>query len=424
MEPYQVKQFIPENKTYIAEVPASKSILNRALILAALSRGTVSLRCGSYAEDTQALLECLSALGIDWGQEDDEITVCGCGGDIPNKNARLNVMSAGTAARFLTAALSFCGGEYTLDASEQMKKRPMEILSTLSGAGVQIEYLENYGTFPFRMRSQSFTADSLAVDTDQSTQYASGILMAATAGTRPFTLTLSGSRTEGSYIAITLKMLSDFGAKYTRKENEITVYPAENPPEVYDVEPDLSGACYFYALTLLYPVRVLVRRVKADSIQGDIKFLNLLQDRGVAFAQTEEGLLADGSYAYFRGFDDDFNDFSDQTLTAAAIAPFATTPSILKNITHIRTQESDRVAAIVQNLNALGVNAYADQDNIYIFPSVVRGGYINTYHDHRVAMSFALTGLKTGNITIDNPDCCKKTFANYFEIISSLTDRT
>ena len=422
-EYYSVRKFHPKD-TVTVSVPASKSITNRALLLAALSRGTVALTGGALSEDTRAFLNCLVALGIRVERRENTLLVFGCGGNIPEKRASINVESAGTAARFLTVALAFCGGDYMLDASEQMKRRPMkEILDLLREAGVQIECLEEADRFPFRLRSGGITASSITADTEKSSQYASALLMAAGALDHPFTLRLTGPRTHGSYIGITLRLLTAFNVPFERKGDEIVVSPSDNPPAHYEIEPDVSGACYFYALSLLFRTRVLVRGVQQDSMQGDMKFLDLLKDKGVRFTQTDEGLLADGrSVASFGGFDADMKDFSDQALTVAALAPFATSETHIRNVGHIRLQECDRMQAITVNLNALGVPAEISGDDIVIRPAPVRGGTVQTFGDHRVAMAFALIGLKTGNVTIENPACCKKTFENYFELLDELTE--
>ncbi len=422
MDSVLLPPFRPTDEILKVRVPASKSILNRALILAALSNGTVKLHCGPLAEDTRAMLGCLDALGIRTEPENDDIKVYGCGGDIPVKTAVLDVKSAGTAARFLTVALAFCGGNYTFTSSKQMQKRPMEVLSVLENCGIELTFDRGKYRFPFRMKSNGISVDSLTVNTDISTQYASGILLAASVKKSPFTLRLTGGRTAGSYINVTLNMLESFNIPYSRKGSEITVFPQTAPPREYTIEPDVSGACYFYALALLCSARILVRDVHINSTQGDMKFLRLLEEKGVKFTDSAEGLLADGrAIKQFNGFDADMRDFSDQTLTAAALAPFASSPSVLRNVKHIRLQECDRIKAICENLNALGVAAHSDGDDIYITPATIRTGTVNSYGDHRVAMAFALVTLKTGKVTIKNPLCCKKTFENYFDILNTLT---
>lgn len=420
MKEYVVKKFSANDHTLIFEVPSSKSIINRALILAATANGDVLLRCGAYGEDTRALLQCLNSLGICFEKQADGILVHGCGGNIPKRNTTLDVMSAGTAARFLTILLAVCGGTYRFRSSPQMQRRPMNHLKLLEQHGVQIKYENEPYHFPFTMQSNGILDDDFTIDTDESTQYASGMLLAASV--RPSTIRLTGGRTNGSYIHITLSVMQDFGIPFARSGANITVSRPDKTPKEFVAEPDLSAACYFYALSLLFGCKVVVRGVEEKSVQGDFAFLHLLRKRGVRLQETPEGLLADGSQVKdFAGFDEDVQDFSDQTLTLAALAPFATSSTVLRNVSHIRAQECDRISAICENLTTLGVPANTDGKNIYIAPAPITGGTVRAFGDHRVAMSFALIGLKTGNVTIDDPDCCKKTFENYFEILTRLT---
>ncbi len=417
MEPYVTKQFFPE-KTYSVSVPASKSALSRALLLSAVSPAPVRLFAGALCEDTRTLVSCLKALGVTVKEEEDGLTVMGTG-QFPNRRCTLDVGSAGTAARFLPAVLAFRGGDYTFVCSPQMNRRPMEILPLLQEAGADVEYLGEEGKFPFRLRSDGIGREELSVNTDKSTQFASAILLA---GRPPLKVTLTGSRRNGSYIRLTLGMMEEFGLPAVREGDAVTLLPRKAPPEVYAVEPDLSGACYFFALALLCRARILVRGVRRKTSQGDAAFLDLLEARGLTLTETEEGLLADGSrIAAFDGFDADFQNFSDQALTAAALAPFAATPTHLRGLAHTRLQECDRMQAIVTNLRALGVPCRMGEGDIFIEPAPVRPAVIETFGDHRVAMAFALTGLKAGGVTIDRPGCCRKTFENYFDLLTALT---
>lgn len=421
MKSIRLKQFHCSGERITVSVPASKSLINRALVLAAFGNGAVTLECGAFAEDTRALLGCLQALGIGVEQNGDCLTVYGCNGNIPNRNARVDAMSAGTVARFLTVALAFCGGEFTVTASVQMQRRPMEILSLLENIGVNVDYLRENGYLPVRLRSSGVTVNELTVNTDTSTQYASAVLLAAPLLKRPFTLKMTGTRTHGSYIGLTLQSLDFFNIPWIRKEDEIVVSPAKRAPEHLQIEPDVSGACYFYALSLLCSAKVLVRRVREGSAQGDMKFLRLLESRGVKLSQLDEGLLADGSSVkQFAGFCENVQDYSDQALTICALAPFASSPTRLTGVAHIRKQECDRVFAIEENLKRLGVKTESSEDSITVYPAPIQPGSVNSFGDHRVAMSFALPALKTGLVTIENPDCCKKTFDDFFEILKKL----
>lgn len=399
-------------------VPASKSILNRALLLAAFTEGETRLSgCENFGRDTRDLLACLHALGI--GTEEGLLVR---GRRDFSRRAKLNVGSAGTAARFLPAILARLGGDYEFDASEQMRSRPMELLGVLERAGVRIEYLGEVGRFPFRMHSEGLT-DLLTVPTDGSTQYASGLLLAAALGDRPSRLRLTGSRTHGSYIQTTLSVMRAFGAEAVRTGDEIAVSPSRGGIPLYEVPPDVSAACYFYALSLLCGAKVLVRGVHPDCGQGDLRFLSLLRERGVVLKDTPKGILsmpAEGSDGKFEGFDLSVKDFSDQALTLAALAPFASSPSRLSGLSHIRGQECDRVEAIRFDLNALGVPCRAERDCVLIEPREPHGGDIETFRDHRVAMAFTLIGLRRGGVRILGADCCQKTFGNYFDLIADI----
>lgn len=420
MKSVTIPRFQPDfGKIYEFEVPASKSILNRALLLAAFCEGDTLIACGPFAEDTRAVLGALASLGIAYEVNESGILVHGCGKNIPNRKAEIGVGSAGTCARFLPAMLAAIGGDYRFHASEQMTKRPMEFLRELEKAGVKIEYSQHKNGFPFRMQSNGFTCKEFTVNTDSSTQYASALLLAG--AICPLSVRLTGGRTQGSYIGITLSLLSAFGAKWKRENDTVSILSPAHAPHTYEAEADISAACYFYALALLFGIKVLVHRVKKNALQGDIRFFDLLEARGVKFTETEKGLLADGSgVTSFAGFEENLCDYSDQTLTVAALAPFAASPSRLTGIGHIRLQECDRVEAIRKNLASLEVPCTAGNDFIEIQPALPKGGVIETFHDHRVAMAFALTALKTGNITIDDGECCKKTFDGFFEELKKL----
>lgn len=420
MDAYTVKPIARGGATITVSVPSSKSILNRAIVLAAFTDGDCLLRASDFGTDTEDLLGCLTALGIGWERTPEGLLIHGSAH--PRPQAVLHVGSAGTAARFLPAVLAARGGDYTFFASEQMQRRPMELASLLATQGAEIEFLGEKGHFPFRLRSNGIDLSRVRVDTAVSTQYASGLLLAAAAAGRPISLDLAGPRTSSGYIRMTRSAAEAFGCA-TRGETCITLTPQASPkPREYCIEPDLSGACYFYALSLLLSRRVVVRGVHLPTLQGDAAFFDLLASRGVLMEDTTDGLAADGTAVdAFDGFETDMRDFSDQTLTVAALAPFAKTPTRLWGIAHIRRQECDRIAAISENLTALGVPCRASEDKVRIDPAPVRGGLVRTFSDHRVAMAFSLIGLRAGGITIDDPSCTRKTFGTFFRILESLS---
>lgn len=419
MQPYLVRK-LQSRKNIVAGVPASKSILNRALLLASLAGKPVKLLCGELCDDTHAMLDCLRGLGVEIEEEQDGLTVCGTGFSF---GGTVDVKSAGTVARFLPALAAFCGAKCSFVASEQMSRRPMSILRVLEEHGVRFQFLGEPYAFPFEMDASGLTGGDFAVDTAESTQYASALMLAACAKQVPTRIALRGPRTQGSYLKITKTMLEDFGATVTStKDDLVTVLPPKEFPDVYTVEPDLSSACYLYALSLLCNAKVTVRGVKINTVQGDFRLLTLLREKGVRLYETEEGLCADGTLVpIYNGIDVDMRDFSDQAFTVAALALFASSPSILRGLGHTRGQESDRIQSIVKNVNALGSHCFSIGEDIFLEPAPVTGGTIETFGDHRAAMGFALVGLKTGKVVIDDPACSEKTFPNFFRLLDDIT---
>ncbi len=230
-----------------------------------------------------------------------------------------------------------------------------------------------------------------------------------------------------SYIGITTRMMEEFGVRALRKENngKISYFIPGNQGyqgRDYAVEPDLSAACYFYAIAMLLGIRICVEGVRMDTLQGDIKFLKLLERMGGKIENTEKGVALRGAESgTFHGVEVDMHTFSDQALTLAALAPFADTPTTITGIRHLRGQECDRIAAIYTELTKLGVCCEEFSDGVRIYPAEnIYGGRICTYNDHRVAMSFALIGLRIPGIVIENPSCCRKTFENYFQVFEDL----
>lgn len=448
---YLVKK-IDRPVDWVVEVPGSKSMTNRALLMAALSDGRVDLDGVLFSEDSRHFLAALRALGFAVAIEEEKrhVTVLGRGGIIPNREAEINVGSAGTAARFLTAMLGFSDGFYTIQASEQMKKRPMkELFQLLSDAGAQITYLEKEGFLPVRVCGRNcgtkaeLASDSgersapgaayspksgqaplaIALDISKSTQFLSALLLISPMIGEGLHIRITSSKTDGSYIRITRGMLAEAGVEVDFDGKSYGIAPgASYRKKHYQIEPDVSAACYFYAAAALTGGRTLVRRVHRDNSQGDMKFLAVLEKMGCTVTERSEGIEVEGpAGGRLRGLTVDMNDFSDQALTLAALAPFADSAVRIANIGHIRGQECDRLHAIAAELGKRGIRCQEEADAVTIYPGTVKPGVVETYEDHRVAMAFSLLGLRADGIVIDNPGCCKKTFEQYFELLESLT---
>ncbi len=425
MDTYEVKA-LKGTEPLTVEVPGSKSMTNRALLLAALGNCRCLLTGVLFSDDSRAFLSCLTELGFDVEIEEEkaQVQIQGLGGDIPNRNASINVRSAGTAARFLTVMLAFAGGSYTLDSSAQMKKRPMEpLLSQLRRAGVTIRCLGEEGHFPFVIESEKPAVREIAIDTTVSSQFASALLMSASLLPEGLTVHMEGERSAGAYIMLTLAMMEQFGLKVQKNGTDCMIKGGQAYGIAqYDVEPDMSAACYFFALAAILNRQVTVKGTREKtSLQGDKKFLGVLRGLGCTVGEHPEGICVRGVKSY-PGVTVNMKDFSDQALTLAAVAVFADSPTRIEDVGHIRMQESDRIHAIVTELNRLGVGCrlLPECDGIEIVPAPVRAAEVETYEDHRVAMAFTLIGLRSGGVVIKNPHCCAKTFEQYFDVIDGL----
>ncbi len=408
------------------DVPGSKSITNRALLLATLADGISTLRGVLFSDDSRHFLKCIQDLGFETTVNEKEkvITVHGHGGEVPKPEASQYVGSAGTAARFLTAFLGLAHGTYHMDASEQMRKRPMApLLHSLKELGCEIRYPENReGFFPFTLCSNGFGKNEISVNIEHSSQFLSALLIASCLADDDFTIKIEG--THGmAYIKMTCQMMKQFGviAEQTAADTFVIRKGQSYHAQDYQIEPDVSAACYFYAMAPLLHIPVLVRHVHFDSLQGDVAFLHILEQMGCTATDMEDGiLLTPPTSDTFSGVKVDMSSCSDQAITLAAIAAFADSPTTITGIGHIRFQESNRIQAIVTELGKMGIRCEETESSITIYPAPPKPSVVETYDDHRMAMGFALIGLRSEGIVIKDPDCCRKTFENYFEILNEV----
>lgn len=411
-------------------VPGSKSITNRALLLATLAEGTSTLRGVLFSDDSRHFLKCVQDLGFETSvnEEDCIVTVTGLGGPVPKKEASLYVGSAGTAARFLTAYLGLAKeGLYKMDASEQMRRRPMApLLNGLTALGCEIACPEKDGFFPFSVTPHGFGSASACVNIDNSSQFLSALLISSCLSPADFTIRVEGSHGM-SYIDMTCRMMEQFGvhSRHITDSSETgishsfaTAAGQKYRALDYQIEPDVSAACYFYAMCPLLNIPVQVKHVHFDSLQGDVEFIRILEQLGCTASDLPEGiLLLPPAAGHFPGVTVNMGACSDQAITMAAIAPFADTPTTITGIGHIRLQESDRLMAIVTELEKTGIQCEYTDTSVTIFPGQPKAARIDTYEDHRMAMGFSLLGLRSEGIIINDPSCCRKTFENYFEVL-------
>ena len=422
----------PKNhkKEYSVEVPGSKSITNRALLLAALAKGKSTLSGVLFSDDSRHFLQSLVSLGfqVEIDEAAKQVTVYGEGGNIPNKEAAINVGSAGTAARFLTAFLGISVCNCRINASEQMKKRPMkELFSALTTLGSSFSFPEKEDFLPVEFHNSApLSATEVTVDIDKSSQFLSALLISACLFLGDFTVHVTG--THGmAYIDMTVAMMQQFGVRVEKPDASTFFIPGGQSYSARDyfIEPDMSAACYFYAMAPLLGVSVTVPHIPEQSLQGDVKFLDVLKQMGcTVFYDASKGSFTaigreDGP---FSGVSVNLGAFSDQTMTLAAIAPFATGKTTITGISHIKYQECDRYHAIINELTRVGIRCTEinEGDGLEIEPGTPQPAEIETYDDHRMAMAFSLLGLRTEGIVIKNAQCCRKTFEIYFDVLNSL----
>lgn len=431
-ENYKVHR-VPGPIDWTVEVPGSKSMTNRALLMAALADGETTLDGVLFSDDSRHFLASLTALGfkLEIDEVQKRVTVTGLNGRIPVTTGEIDVGSAGTAARFLTAMLGMAEGVFTIQASEQMKRRPMKpLFDVLTDMGAGIVCLEQEGCLPIRItgiggRAALDSACGVRLDISKSTQFLSALLLISPMIKQGLHIEITSERKDGSYIRITRRMMERLGAAVGFDGRCYDTAPGISyRAGAGRIEPDVSAACYFYAAAALTGGRALVKNVTRACMQGDLQFLEVLAGMGCRVNELPDGIEVQGpAGGRLKGVTVDMKDFSDQAMTLAALAPFADGPVRIENVGHIRGQESDRIHAIVTELRRLGISCREEEDAVTVVPGQPSAGVVETYDDHRMAMAFSLIGLRTDGIEIANPECCRKTFEDYFEILEALTTR-
>ncbi|MDI3340392.1 MAG: 3-phosphoshikimate 1-carboxyvinyltransferase [Sphaerobacter sp.] len=406
-------------------VPGSKSDTNRALPIAALADGTSVIRGALFSDDTHYMAAALNALGI--GVEataaDDTFTVTGAGGRLPARAASLFVGNSGTTARFLTALLALGHGEYLVDGVARMRQRPIQpLLDALQQLGVDAVSLSGTGCPPVRVRARSLRGGQTRLDGRESSQFLSALLMIGPCTPDGLVIEIDGDLVSKPYVDLTRATMAAFGARLEHDGYRRFVVPGGQTYRAtdYRVEPDASAASYFFALAAATGGRVRVAGLGARSVQGDLRFVEVLARMGCTVTMTDAATEVQGPRALC-GVEVDMNGISDTAQTLAAIAPLATGPVAIRNVAHIRAKETDRISAVVTELRRLGVRVEELPDGLVVHPSPVRPGRVETYDDHRMAMSFAVLGCAVPGIRIANPGCVAKTFPRFWETLERTT---
>jgi 3-phosphoshikimate 1-carboxyvinyltransferase len=410
-------------------VPGSKSINNRALLLAALATGTSTLTGALDSDDTRIFATCLQALGFDvtHDQKGQTFTVKGCGGILPDQSADLFVGNAGTAARFLLAMCALGTTPIRFDGVEAMRKRPMgDLISLLVHQGASVSYEGEHGYFPLKLTGNGLSGGPLTLDPRKSSQQVSAALMVAPFAKADTVLTLTGDIVSEPYIAMTIAMMADWGVHVERPEpGTLKVAAGQNydAKASYAVEPDASSASYFFAAAAVTGGRVTVPNLSRRSLQGDALFVDALAAMGAHVEDDARGLTVTGP-AQLHGTTIDMNAISDTAPTLASIASNASSPTLITGVEHMRWKETDRIKAMVTQLTAMGADIEERQDGMLIKPSKLQRTQVATYDDHRMAMSLAIAGIANQGVDIEDPDCTSKTFPTFFEVLAALRSQS
>lgn len=399
-------------------VPGSKSITNRALVAAALADGVTELAGVLDADDTQAMLGVIGALGAGIAQRDTTTySITGTGGALAPGPLEIDVRMSGTTARFATPLAARGSGVYIIDGAPEMRARPMgETVRALRELGVTIAP----ESLPLNLRG-GFDGGTLTLSADVSSQFASGMLLASPGTSKGLTLDLEGEVVSRPYLDMTCAVMRAFGAEVTQPSaNRFEVTPGHGYTAAdYMIEPDASAASYFFAAAAVSGGRVRIAGLGSDALQGDVHFVQVLAQMGADVTIESDAIEVQGT-GTLQGIDVDMSQISDTAQTLAAIAPFAEGPVRVTGIDFIRRKETDRVAAVVTELQRMGIDAVEEEDGFLIQPGTPQPATIETYHDHRMAMSFAITGLMAPGIEIADPDCVNKTFPTYWNVLDSL----
>jgi 3-phosphoshikimate 1-carboxyvinyltransferase len=412
-----------------AYVPGSKSITNRALLIAALADGPSTLTGALFSDDTRYMAGALNQLGITvrGDEQAERFDIEGGNGTFPGDSGLLFIGNSGTTARFLTAALTLGHGEFIVDGVPRMRERPIApLIDALNQLGANVASQEGTGCPPVVVTADGLPGGTCRLAGDRSSQYFTGLLMAAPYAAQGVTIEVNGELVSKPYIEITADVMAAFGVESeidTETWKSFRVAPGQHyQGRHYIVEPDASNASYFFALAAVTGGEIQVEGLGSESLQGDLDFVFVLEEMGATVEITETWTSVRGPEGgRLRGGDFDFGEISDTSQTLAAIAPFADSPVTVRGVAHNRIKETDRVSAVAIELRKLGQEVDEFEDGFTVHPRPVTPAEIETYDDHRMAMSFAITGTRAPGVTILDPGCVAKTFPSYFDRLETLT---
>jgi 3-phosphoshikimate 1-carboxyvinyltransferase len=406
----------------IVRVPGSKSITNRVLLIAALADGSSELTGALASDDTHVMREALAGLGVRIHEASDAWHVDGVAGALQAPAKPLVVGNSGTSARFLTAAAALAAGPVVVDGNERMRERPIvDLVDALRALSVPIEILGENGCPPVRVGGGGLPGGEVVMDASRSSQYVSALLLAAPYAHRDLTIRFrDGIVVSRPYIDLTLENMRAFGARADWIEDGAALRVRAGHPysaRRFAIESDASAAAYPFCAAAIAGGRVRVENVARDSIQADFALLAVLEEMGCEVKRGDDFAEVTGPKDRLSAIDIDMNDFPDAVLALAVVALFADGETRIRNVANLRIKETDRLAALETELRKLGADAQASADSLVIRPGALHAAEISTYDDHRMAMAFALAGLRVPGVVILDPSCVSKTWPEYFSVL-------
>jgi len=396
-------------------VPGSKSFTNRALLIAALADGVSCLKKPLLSDDTKYMIEALRGFGLQIREEADNFIVVGERGKLMVPTKDIFVGNAGTTMRFLTTFSALVKGKVVLDGDERMRERPIvDLLNCLIQMRVQATTAFNNDCPPLKIESEGVSGGKVKLAGDKSSQYLTSLLLSAPYFENDTDIIIEGNLTSKSYADITLDIMQTFGVKvendgyqkFSVQANQ--VYEAKT----YQVEGDWSSASYFIGAAAVTGGEITISGVNPDSAQGDAQFPNVLEKMGCNVKKFTHSLQLKGNQ--LKGITVDMNNMPDAVQTLAVIALFAKGETVIENIGNLKIKETNRIEALANELGKLGAEVEAGEDFLLVRPGKYQGSEIETYNDHRMAMSFAIAGLKIPGVKIKNPNCVAKSFPDFF----------
>ncbi|MCB2170005.1 MAG: 3-phosphoshikimate 1-carboxyvinyltransferase [Deltaproteobacteria bacterium] len=405
----------------VVQIPGSKSYTHRVLIAAALADGKSVIRNALRSEDTQLTMNALQQMGVSIKEATSGIEINGCNGHFRPTEDPIFLGNSGTSMRLLISLAALGQGEYLLTGTRRMQERPVQaLLYSLGQIGVPARSLNQNGCPPLLITGGKVNGTHVDIDCSISSQFLSSLLLMAPNTDGGLQIDVRRGPVSRPYIDMTVDIMQQFGVAVEREGYEHFMVPGRQQycPGNYTVESDVSNASYFWAAGAITGKLIKVLGIQGDSLQGDLKILHLFEEMGCQVRFEQDGIAVAGEA--LKPIEADMGDMPDMVPTVAVVAAFARGTSCIKNVAHLRAKECDRLDAVIKELKSMGIVAHSSGDDLYIEGGQPLAAEIETYNDHRIAMSFAIAGLQAPGTRIRNPGCVEKSFPNFWEVYETL----